>query len=246
LIEAIKPEGKRRIVSLDEAMRRADAYEMPLIEKAPVRKNIESCLRISDLWIESPAPEEMFTFEGNMKRLKEKRYHRNMTPTEYTYLMLTYFEKKSTPEHSVFASKLFLRHEWLAMAWRVEEDTLICYINPVGIIPKDESSNEYEVAQRGFSCYKAYQFVVRGYGDFLQRKFPLSEALGNVQDFSKKIYGVPFEDLTPYSHEYHGKNEPTINLPPQGRLEPVYFVAGTPFSLSSMRNDAGSRGVIRL
>jgi len=222
-MRTIKPTGKRRIVSLDEAMRRVEGYEKhippPSVEKELFAPHEDT----GSLKIETNT-DHMRTFDESFQLLKEKGFERHMRPWEYAELLHKAEHGKLNKNDWIVVGELHKLPGWLSMIWKHDCSTLTCAIDPVSsIVPNafQDSSLEFDIISQ-YRIHKTNGITL----NFMPRSF------------REKIYGMSWAKLATLTRE-----STRIYLPEPNVWKPVYFIQGS-VALGSKRNTAVSRGVI--
>jgi len=164
----IKPlgDGKRRILSLDEAMAQIDAHQPPKpqisqedekLAELPLDVQLRTYLGVE--WeIHSPKiksekgkttnQKDIFTFDGSLARLRAAGYDRHPTPSEYCSLIMDYLDGnlRYKPLLKEIAEDILKGvGEWLSMAMKMMcSRILVCYGDPENLV-WDEKKKQYVV-----------------------------------------------------------------------------------------------------
>ena len=151
MAEIIKPVGdaKRKILSLDEAMRQIDAHQPP---KTPPPQDVvipdkeiigvtNSVSYISHEWEplaarvkdgDSQSEVKKLTYDESLARLQAAGYQRHPRPNEIFCLLIDFLEGKfeNKPELKHLGTDVFWNNGWTSMAMERKGKSLICYTDP--------------------------------------------------------------------------------------------------------------------
>jgi len=219
MIESIKPKGERRIVSLDEALRRVEGYEKPVLEKAIGEDDTFS----GNLFVEAGIRQKKMNFCKSLARLKDEGYERHLTPHEYFSLLagssgLRSLTSKENLENSVGT--------WLDAAWRIDLDTLKYYQGP-----KNMACTISGVKETDLRYGEMVQYYTEG--GPIECNETVEIDLTNVPKYNeyrplmlhelpeKLLYALFKKKLDEIPDELKGPNGAMLVLPPVGELYPI-------------------------
>ena len=153
-------DGKRRILSPEEAMRQLDAYQPPKPQlpqdgKPAGTKQEEKAEVIPvsyiDLEWEPRAykrgdPTYSFTYDDSLERLRKAGYERHPRPAEIFNLILAHLNEKihNLVLNDLVKDMLESHSNWLSMAFERKDNTLVCYVDPENLV-WDENDHKYVV-----------------------------------------------------------------------------------------------------
>ena len=156
--QIIKPlgDGKRKILSLDEAMRQIDDHQPSEPQTPQENKTTDEAIvtqPISYLSLEwepnicdcKPDRNEGFTYDESLARLQAAGYERHPQPAELFSLIMAYLEGDfaTNPDLHMLAEKILKRPGcWLSMAMRRSGDTIMCFVDPKNL-RYDEDADKY-------------------------------------------------------------------------------------------------------
>ena len=126
--------GKKRILSIAEAMAQIDAHPTP---EHPPYLDLEWEVSAPLRGPEGLENFEAYSYNKSLERIREAGYERHPRPQEFLSLLRDHFEGKLTGEFGLdiveFFIKLLTRENyagWLNMAWERKDNTLVCYMDP--------------------------------------------------------------------------------------------------------------------
>jgi len=220
-MKSIKPRGERRIVSLDEAMKRAEGYIPPeksvktgmdkinedLTAKLPLDLRI---LDIEEGWI---SHNEHYRFDESLKALKERGYRRHLKPAEIFQLLIQKYHGY-LPEHlsNIADDVMVSGGEWLDAVWYRDGPYLLWYRDAPQV--KAENHLEYTFVNPADKDSEADIFEIGSSSS--NKGIPLDQF---SNDLIKKIYGCNLEDLPVTFRQ--GDNSSIIFLPKNNTVSPM-------------------------
>ena len=241
----IKPlgDGKRRILSPEEAMRQLDAYQPPKPEEqgSTGRKPLDEQLMAElpvyfKLEWEPKAPRNEYTgrkeeywYSNSVRRLKEAGYARHPRPAEVISLIADYLQGRLTKYTALTAIAediLDGEGEWLSMAWqpgtlngalsvstKAKEVLLSCYLDPENLLFRDVPTG-YIVDGTDLNFSQWIPFAI-------DREYPKTWVHLSLFDekFVEFLYGRKFEDLP--EEMQSGFKEVSILVPDKDTPQPV-------------------------
>jgi len=156
-MKSIKPTGERRIVSLDEAIRRVEGYVPP--EKQPDFKFIPPGFEVDNFLIEGGTAPDKLTFNESLEALKKRGYQRHLRPDEYFKMVADKFDENNCAETQEILYQI--EHgssTWLSFALEWDDIAIRCYtdLEFAGFDPKEKV---YSVDWKNFNSYGSYKFV---------------------------------------------------------------------------------------
>lgn len=236
----IKPlgDGKKKILSPEEAMRQLDSYQPPKPQTPKKDETANGLPKFNPSYLkvewelQSPKAtyqekktsneKSLFTFDTSLARLKAAGYDRHPTPSEHFSLVMAYLEGKLADPKSdverayqqVAKDMLDGPGEWLSMAMKREKEILFCYANPHNL-KWDEPSNEYVIDGERIEFDSVKTFDVKN--------FP-SKTPVNLEDVPDDVlifylYGRGFDDFPERARK--GDLQGQLTLPSKGTLCPV-------------------------
>lgn len=205
--------------------------------KAKKKLNFDKpILNIEKLEIESNYPLDQFTFDGSLKRLKDKNYQRHLRPWEYFELLTRYYDG-SLPEELQFAIEQMRDDygEWFSMAFEKKDDKLVCYIDPENL-RYDKTKGNY-VTDKKFMYKYEKEFNIK---NIPSKKWIDVTKFGD--EFIEYFYNRQLEDMPEYITL--AKNQFLIYLPPEDIITPVSRAYGrhSQFSMGCFNKVSQSRG----
>ena len=247
MAKIIKPigDGKRKILSLEEAMKQIDAHQPPktpppqegIIPDKEVISATSSVRYVSYDWEplaarvqdgDKQSQVKKLTYDESLARLQAAGYQRHPRPNEIFCLLIDFFEDKfkDNPDVRHLASDVFWNSGWTSIAMENDatDGKLTCYIDPKNL-RWDDSDNVFEYVLDG----KEVEFIGL---DTFGRIFDISKVPCatwiDVKDFFDK--GLLDEDLVMFLYNNRKPDElpksmcerpMRIYLPAPGRIQPV-------------------------
>lgn len=220
------------------------------IPEKGLEKNIEKMLKskkklnpnkqvfdIDNLEIESNYSPCQFTFDGSLKRLRDKNYQRHLRPWEYFELLTRYYDG-SLPEEIQFAIEQMREDygEWFSMAFEKKDDKLVCYIDPENL--KFDKTKGIYVINKKFRYSSSKEFKIKNISS--KHWIPVTKF---SDEFIEYFYNRPLEDMPEYITV--ARNQFLIYLPPEDAIMPVSRSYGrySQFSMGCFNKISQSRGV---
>ena len=253
----IKPldDGKRKILSLDEAMRQIDAHQPPKPQTPqedgkPTGTQPETgpFFYLNLEWgpgvTFKVGGELCFFYDTSLDRLKDSGYQRHPRPWEFFGILIDFLEKKLVSDVKAVARDIFNSSgEWLDFVVTREGDSLICYSGLENIRwNNDESKYVADGDTLVFADKRIFDITGIPSVEFVN----LSEIYKKNPFFvnyliKRDLYSPCFDHYLPKTVQKHA----TIYLPPADRtLHPVISGhKGDKFSLDCHSALGGSRGV---
>jgi len=192
---------------------------------------------IDRLEIESNYSPYQFTFDGSLKRLKDKNYQRHLRPWEYFELLTRYYDG-SLPEELQFAIEQMRDDygEWFSMAFEKKENKLICYIDPENL-NYDKVKGTY-VVNKKFRYNYLKEFNIK---NIPSKKWVRATKFSD--EFIEYFYNRHLEDMPEYIKD--ARYSFLIYLPPEDTITPVSRAYGgySQFSMGCFNKISQSRGV---
>ena len=164
-----------------------------------------------DLNFESTASREQdktckdsFYFQDSLVRLRENGFERHARPREVFELIAAGLEGRlSRTKKNVYDDMLNGNGEWLSLAFEKNDDVLICYLDPEGLIWNGKDDKYFKDNFR-FAEKKEFNIAEKPSQKWIELKI-------FSDDFVQYIYGRDFKDLPMEMRE--GKNRAKIWLP---------------------------------
>jgi len=152
------------------------------------------------------------TFDESLTDLKRRGYDRHARPQEVFSLLCDHLEEKLGKRLQGVADDIVsYTHEWLSLAWECKGDTLIAYVDPVGLVWSDEQE---EYVKDNFSCTETQEFDITS-----NQSRPWIDLKKFGEDFVVAHYGAPFNELPSQMREEYPKAR--VMLPQDGMVWPV-------------------------
>ena len=227
MTKIIKPigDGKRKILSLDEAMAQIDAHQ-PGVNGVNAETQPEQqvgdvpYISYRNLEWELAAPvlgsniKILYSYEKSLARLRDAGYERHPRPWEVFSLLIDYTKGRLGDDvflKSVAADILRNNGEWLSLAMKIIDGQLFCYVDPETLIPWEKS-----VAERKFNYLTHKRFDVTGIRT--QNWIELGEfSIGLV----RFLYGKAINETIGIAKDQEAFRNSKIWLPGEEELRPV-------------------------
>ena len=190
------------------------ANPLPVSSSVPVASVVSS---YRDLEFEVQASRNrsdkiLYAFDESLERLQSAGFERHPRPSEAFTLLADGIEGKlSGGLQKVSEDMLNNYGEWLSLAFERNNDVLICYLDPKGLVWNTKSS---EYVKDGFKFAEKKEFNIAGKPS--QQWIELAEFSDNLVRF---LYGRSFKDLPQDMRE--GDKKAQLYLPSDGVVWPV-------------------------
>jgi hypothetical protein len=214
----IKPlgDGKRRILSLDEAMRQIDAHQPPKPQTPqngePAGTQPEVQLRtyldmeweqeVCTTYSDPDMAKYLFTYDESLARLKKAGYERHPSPQEVFSLIAAYHEGKLDLVLDSIARDILLTEEGIFSCHVGErEGSLLHIYEYVYFLKWDQEKNKYETptGQIWWHDKKSFHipdvFIMYASNRLGKVKAKLDEVNATNAKLVEYFYGRKFEDL---------------------------------------------------
>ena len=226
----LKPERERKIL------------EELLGEITPKKENTPhdvGCVSYKNLAFEQRAPRDkdgeknLYFYQESLNRLLKKGYKRHLRPAEAMALLIDNLENKSTPPLKNVAEDILQSYgEWLSAAVECSGDDLTVYLDPNGLLWKNDS---YHKGKR-FTSTKTVHFAITGIPR--EQWVPLTQFdVKLVTFFYSKPYGQLPKEI---------QDNAQIWLPVDGAIRPVGRGYFSWYDVDSNVDYWASRGVARV
>ena len=251
MTKIIKPldDGKKKILSLDEAMEQLDAYK-PKPNNGESSDEIDKAIAeinryIGLQWELGPAKaaagkvDWVMTYDESLARLRKAGYERHPRPAEVFGLMAAHLEGKLADFLGLAKVAEGIDSEWLSLALKTKKDKLICILDPENIKWKNAVQGYY-VDDKDLKCTATFTFDITG---LPCETYVAIDLLSD--ELARLLYGRKYADLP------EEMQKTTIYIPGPGGIWPIcgptYGTGGIRlYNTTNPNRTAKSRGVKKL
>jgi len=217
-VKTIKPTGERKLVPLEEAIRRVEGYtpEIETPEQVAIPNGFKhngNLIERIPLTKDSKEHPEM-TYDKSLERLQKAGFKRHLRPEEYLSVIMNYFNRKENGMKGLLklSAEQMLHTEscWLSMACKREGFNVFLYEDP--ILKFDKSEHTYQLVE----CGDMASFILKG------RAFNVIRHTKKLDsDLIEYLFSRENENFPKQMHEPHFQT--AVEFPPAGLIWPLAY-----------------------